>query len=250
MAPDQPAQGTFVSIVIPALNEAAYIGTALDAVRAAFTAPAPHRVIIADLVVVDNGSQDDTAAVARSQGAEVVLETKRGAARARNTGARATSGSLLVFLDADTVVPPGFGSALAGCARDPLCLGGAFDIDQHPARRVLRLYLRLWRAIGHAFGMAQGAAQFCRRDAFETLGGYDEQLYMGEDVDFYWRLKRLARAQGKRVVLVRNVRVKASARRFDVWPLWKSLVWTNPVVVALLRRKKEAWRGWHQAPPR
>jgi len=239
-----------VSIVIPALNESAYLGMTLDAVRTAFTTPAVRGVVIADLLVVDNGSQDETAAVARLHGADVVLEPARGAARARNTGARATSGSLLLFLDADTLVPPSFGAALAEYGNDPRCVGGAFDIDQRPARPVLRLYLLLWRVVGLTLGMARGAAQFCRRDAFETLGGYDEQLYMGEDVDFYWRLKRLARAQGKRADFVREVRVTTSARRFDRWPLWKSLIWTNPVVVALFRHRKESWRGWHHAPPR
>jgi hypothetical protein len=40
--------------------------------------------------------------------------------------------------------------------------------------------------------MAQGAAQFCRRSAFDLLTGYDESYFMGEDVDFYWRLQKLS----------------------------------------------------------
>jgi hypothetical protein len=155
-----------------------------------------------------------------------------------------------VFLDADVLVPISFGAKLAEYAWDPECLGGAFDTHQRPRRAVLRAYLGLWRCVGVTFGMAQGAAQFCCREAFEALGGYDERLFMGEDVDFYWRMRRLARRCGKRTVLVRDVRVVPSPRRFDAWPLWKTLLWTNPAVVALLRRWEPAWRAWHGTPPR
>jgi len=239
-----------VSIVIPALNEELYLGSTIKAARAAFLALPPDQGASVEVLVVDNGSDDDTAEVARRNGAQVVFEPVRSVARARNAGARAASGALLVFLDADTFVPSSFGPRLMEWAVDGTCLGGAFDTEQRPRRPVLRAYLALWRWVGLVFGMAQGAAQFCGRDAFEALGGYDERLFMGEDVDFYWRMRRLARRCGKRTVLVREVRVVPSARRFDHWPLWKTLLWTNPMVVVGLGRWKAAWRGWHEAPPR
>jgi glycosyltransferase involved in cell wall biosynthesis len=263
-----------LSIIIPALNEGAYLGTTLAAARAAFAALPPEHAIAPEILVVDNGSSDDTAEVARAHGVSVICEGTRGAARARNSGAAAASGSMLVFLDADTIVPPEFAAIVAGCAADPACLGGAFDTDYRPRRAgaresghtasgrlrqgaeslprraALRCYLTLWRLLGRWLGMAQGAAQFCRRDAFKDLGGYDECLFMGEDVDFYWRLKRLARIRGGHVSFVRDVRVIPSSRRFDRWPLWKTLVWTNPLVILALRRRKSAWGGWYAAPPR
>jgi glycosyltransferase involved in cell wall biosynthesis len=239
-----------VSIIIPALNEGLYLGSTVEAARAAFLPLPADQGANVEVLVVDNASDDDTAEVARRHGARVVFEPVRNVARARNAGARAAMGGILVFLDADTVVPSSFGARLAEWASDPTCLGGAFDTDQRPRRPVLRAYLALWRWIGLAFGVAQGAAQFCGRDAFEALGGYDERLFMGEDVDFYWRMKRLARRRGKRTVFVREVRVVPSPRRFDHWPVWKTLLWTNPMVVIGLRRWKAAWRGWLEAPPR
>jgi len=243
-------QPTSVSVVIPALDEAAFVGPALDAIRAAFAVPATCPVVLTDLLVVDNGSRDATADIARAHAAKVVFEPVRGVARARNTGARAASGSVLLFLDADTIVPLSFGPALGECVADPHCVGGAFATEQRPRRVVIRAYLGLWRALGRVLGMAQGAAQFCRREPFESLGGYDESLHMGEDVDFYWRLKRLARGQAMRTKFVQHVRVSTSARRFDQWPLWKALLWTNPVFVGLLRRRARIWRAWYETPPR
>jgi hypothetical protein len=98
--------------------------------------------------------------------------------------------------------------------------------------------------------MAQGAAQFCRRESFLALGGYDETIYMGEDVDFYWRMRRAARRGGRRVCYITDMRVIPSPRRFDRWSIWKTLLWTNPLLIALLRRRKGAWRGWYEDVPR
>ena len=91
--------------------------------------------------------------------------------------------------------------------------------------------------------MAQGAVQFCRRDAFSAVGGYDESIYMGEDVDFYWRLGKLARSQGRRVRILRDVRAVPSARRFDQWSTSRVLVETNPLYITLFRRRRAAWRA-------
>ena len=94
-------------------------------------------------------------------------------------------------------------------------------------------------------GMVQGATQFCRRDVFEQIGGYDEGTWIGEDVDFYWSLRKLAKETNREVRLIRSPRVRPSARRFDKWPLWRTLVWTNPLFIALFRRWKAVWGGWY-----
>ena len=238
-----------ISVVIPAFNEAAYLGPTIDAVRRSFeTLPAECHVR-PEIIVVDNASTDGTADVARALGTQVVTEPLRGVARARNAGARAASGEILVFLDADTLVPLDFAPRLTEAACDPGCLGGAFDTDHRPARASLRVYLAFWRVVGLCLRVGQGAAQFCRRSAFDALGGYDERLHMGEDVRFYQRLKRLARQRGARVRYI-WVAVVPSPRRWDRWPLWKTLVWTNPVAAGLLGRWQGLWRGWHETPPR
>ena len=67
----------------------------------------------------------------------------------------------------------------------------------------------------------------------------------GVDVDFYRALRRLARQERRTVRLIRQPRVQPSCRRFDTWPLWRILVWTNPLFIALFRRWKTAWPGWY-----
>ncbi len=115
---------------------------------------------------------------------------------------------------------------------------------------MIRLYLQVWYLLGRLTGMAGGAAQFCRREAFLALGGYDESIYMGEDVDFYWRLSRTARRAHRKVCYITDVRVvPSSRRRWDRWSVWRTLLWTNPALIALFRRRRGAWRGWYGDEP-
>jgi hypothetical protein len=73
---------------------------------------------------------------------------------------------------------------------------------------------------------------------------------MGEDVDFYWRLKQLARQRGLRTSFIREFQVIPSPRRFDRWPIWRTLIWTFPLITFSLRHSRTAWVGWYKEPPR
>ncbi len=234
-----------LSIIVPAFNEEAWLAATLDAIEDAATRLLDRAGGSVEMIVVDNNSSDRTAAVALMQGATVIHEPVQGIARSRNAGARHANGEVLVFVDADVIVPPSLLEAIHSVLGDPACLGGAVDVDYRPRRRFARLYLRAWRRLAELAGMAQGATQFCRASAFEEAGGYDEQAWIGEDVDFFWSLKRLARDTGRKVAFIRQPRVAPSTRRFDKWPLWRVLIWTNPLFTALLRRRKAVWTGWY-----
>jgi glycosyltransferase involved in cell wall biosynthesis len=239
-----------ISVVIPAFNEEAYLSETLAGLGRARAFLLAKGGAPAEIIVVDNDSSDTTAEVARGFGVAVVKEAVHNVAKVRNTGARSARGDVLVFIDADTGVPDELLWRVVEVMGEPDCLGGAVDTDYRPRKLASKIYLRAWRVAGKLAGMAQGATQFCRRDLFHELKGYDETLYMGEDVDFYWRLKRLARRRRGRVSLIEDVRVAPSTRRFDRWGLWRTLVWTNPLFILLFRRRKTVWRGWYEDAPR
>ena len=234
-----------LTIIVPAFNEEAYLAPTLASIRAAANQVRIRSGVDVDIIVVDNASVDGTAAVARDLGAAVIHEPVQGIARARNAGARRATAEVLVFFDADVFVPRTLLVAICAAMRDPTCVGGGVDVDYRPRRAFVRLYLRVWRLLGRLTAMVQGAAQFCRKDVFEEVGGYDESVWMGEDVDFYWSLRKLAARTRRTVRFVREPRVKPSCRRFDQWPVWKILVWTNPVFIGLFRRWKPVWKGWY-----
>ena len=239
-----------ISVIVPAYNEEAWLPDTLDSIQAAADHLRARVDVTVEVIVVDNNSTDETSAVARSRGAAVVHEPVPGIGRARNVGARNAAGQVLVFVDADVHVPGTLLKVIHDAMLDPRCLGGGVDTEYHPLPFLVRLNLLVWRLLAVLIPMAQGATQFCRRPDFERVGGYSEDIWMGEDTDFYRDLRRLARQTGRTVRFIRTPRVRPSARRFDRWPVWKTLVWTNPVFILLFRRWKAAWAGWYTRPVR
>jgi glycosyltransferase involved in cell wall biosynthesis len=239
-----------LTIVVPAFNEELRLGETLTSLKQAQTILLHQRGVKAEIIVVDNNSEDSTIAVARSCGARVMSEPVRNIARVRNTGATASRGHTIVFVDADTIVPAQLLVRIYDVMTHEDCAGGAVDTNYQPAKLSIRAYLSIWRMIGKVSGVAQGATQFCRREFFLELGGYDESLFMGEDVDFYLRLKRAAKGQRRRVVLIDDVKVRPSTRRFDQWRVWRTLLWTNPLLILMFQRREPYWQGWYRGAPR
>ena len=239
-----------ISIIIPAYNEEKYLPETLNSLNRAKQYLCDRGAKTTEIIVIDNSSTDQTTNIAQALGATVISELIRNIAKARNTGARIAKGNIFVFIDADTIVPETLLWRISQAISDGKCIGGAVDTGYRPIRFLLRIYLRIWRLLGKLAGMAQGATQFCRRDVFLSLGGYDETIYMGEDVDFYWRLRKAAKDQELHICFINDLQVVPSCRRFDQWPFWRTLVWTNPMVILLLRRWKKAWNGWYDAIPR
>ncbi len=239
-----------ISVVIPAFNEEGYLGETLASLNRAKAFLQNEGSVPAEIIVIDNDSNDSTADVARALDATVARETQHNVARVRNTGAKLCTGDVIVFVDADTIVPDKLLSRIVEAMSDDTCFGGAVDPHYRPMKLTVQVYLEFWRIIGKLTGMAQGATQFCRKDVFLSLKGYDETLFMGEDVDLYWRLKRFAKRQNGRVVFIEDIRVAPSTRRFDQWRLWRTLIWTNPFFILLFQRRRTCWHGWYKTAPR
>lgn len=239
-----------ISIIVPAFNEEGYLGETLKSIQRAMAFLFEKDAVPTEIIVVDNDSTDSTAEIALSFGASVVKETTRNIARVRNAGASFAKGTVLVFIDADTVVPAELLWRINQLMTSPACFGGAVDTDYQAAKPLVKIYLQLWRVLGKIAGMAQGATQFCRSEVFVSMRGYDESLYMGEDVDFHWRLKQFAKQQNGHVCFIDDMQVSPSTRRFDQWTFWRTLICTNPLYILAFRRKESAWRGWYRVIPR
>jgi glycosyltransferase involved in cell wall biosynthesis len=234
-----------LTVIVPAFNEEAYLPATLAAVRDAADG------LPCDVIVVDNESTDRTREIALAHGARVVTESVHNIGKVRNAGARAALGDVLVFVDADTSLPPALLRAIGASMERTGCIGGAVAVDYGPIRRRwLRWYLKGWAFWGTFFNMKQGAAQFCRRSAFDEIGGYDETIYMGEDVEFYWRLARHARGRGQFLDFLDTPRVVTSSRRFNRMSALKILVLTHPVAIRLSWKRRWLWKDWYERPIR
>jgi glycosyltransferase involved in cell wall biosynthesis len=186
-----------VSIIIPAYNEEYLLEATLRAVGDGIAAIG----VPAEVIVVDDGSTDRTAGIARDQGARVVSVNLRHIAAARNAGARAAGGSVLMFVDADTIVPaPIFKAALA--AIDAGAVGGGAGVRQdtpEPRWGAFAFVVVSW--ILRTAGWAAGCFVFVRRDVFDRVHGFDEQFFASEEI----HLSRAVKRQGRFVILKESV---------------------------------------------
>jgi rSAM/selenodomain-associated transferase 2 len=188
-----------LSIVMPVLDEAAGIVARLQSLQ-------PLRRQGVELIVVDGGSQDDTVSLAVPL-ADRVVTTDRGRGRQMNAGAVCARGNALLFLHADTVLPPDAMSAvrraLAGGAA-----WGRFDVrivDGPAGVAVVAWAMNLRSRIT---GIATGdQAMFCTREAFSAAGGFPEIALM-EDIVLSQRLRAISRPACLRQ------RVETSGRRW------------------------------------
>jgi len=232
-----------VSVIIPAYNEERCLPKTLERVYGALSVISS----LSEVIVVDNDSRDGTGRVAAGFGAKVVREREHNISRVRNTGAENSTGDVLIFIDADTLVPATLFQKILALMEDEKCFGGAVAVEYEEfQRRWVKYYLAGWKFWGAVFNMAQGAAQFCRSSVFTELGGYDRTIFMGEDVEFYWRLSGFARRNGGRLHFIERPSVVTSTRRFDKMSLWRTLLLTHPVYIRLTWRRKSFWKDWYE----
>ena len=190
-----------VSIIVPVLDEAGGIAACLEPLQ-------PLRAALAEVVVVDGGSRDATRALA-SPLADRVIEAPRGRALQMNAGARASRGDVLLFLHADTCLPPGALDAVAAGLDARAAEWGRFDVAIAGADPLLVAVALLMNVRSRLTGIATGdQAMFARREAFEAVGGFPEIPLM-EDVALSKRLRRRSRP------LCLRERVVTSARRWE-----------------------------------
>lgn len=210
-----------LSIVIPALNEAAGIEATLRALQ-------PLRARGVELVLADGGSGDGTAALARPW-VDAVAEALRGRALQMNAGAALARAEVLLFLHADTRLPPLADVLVLQAVATGACWG-RFDVRIEGRPWVLRLVAALMNWRSRFTGIATGdQALFVERALFEELGGYADQPLM-EDIE----LSRRLRAHGAPACL--RERVVTSGRRWEQRGAWRT-------IFLMWRLRWRYWRG-------
>jgi glycosyltransferase involved in cell wall biosynthesis len=193
-----------VDVVIPVRNRACFIGACLDSVRAQTLQPAA-------IIVVDDGSTDDTMAILdayakMSPKLRVIRTAPRGVSSARNTALAASTAQLVAFIDSDDVwLPEKLARQVALFTPDRPQLGlvhcGLRQIDEYgnPLRRLSPIWIPskrgdIFSAMLNEFYHLAGSASavVARRDLVMMVGGFDESLVQAEDRDLWMRLARVS----------------------------------------------------------
>ena len=207
-----------ISVIIPALDEAEVIGLALSTV-----VETPE----IELIVVDGGSQDATAEIARSYGARV-LTSPPGRARQMNAGAKVAAGECLLFLHADTRLPAQFAGEVRRILAVPGVIAGAFELRIDGTGWGLRLVERAANLRSRLLQLPYGdQGLFLRAAQFHALGGYPEIAFM-EDFELLRRLRRLGK------IGIAPQSVLTSARRWESLGVLRAMLLNQFFLLAYL----------------
>jgi len=218
-----------ISVIIPALNEEAGIISSLQSVT---NQPGDIEVI-----VVDGGSTDRTRQVAQPYARVIQSEQGRGAQM--NVGAQESRGEVLLFLHADSQLPPDALPQLKRVLGDPQTIGGTFMLRFDSPKFLLRLIAFFTRFRFRYFHYGDQGI-FVRRAVFEQMGGF-KRIPLMEDLDFFQRLHKVGR-----VVLLKQP-VTTSARRFlKNGILQQQLLNVFLVFLYLLGVKSETLLKWYR----
>mmetsp|Transcript_1687 Transcript_1687/g.3764 ORF Transcript_1687/g.3764 Transcript_1687/m.3764 type:complete len:392 (-) Transcript_1687:817-1992(-) len=235
-----------VSIVIPVLNEKSCIASTLTYLQQLDPMPL-------DVVVVDGGSSDGTQTAVKKtagRGASLVSTDYKSRSKQMNRGARECKGDYIVFLHADTVPPLDLVALARSALKDPKTVCAGFVPIMEFGQRTywsmtlvhaLKTYLGplAFRPVGFARGLRilfGDQAMLCRKEDFESVGGFAETLDIMEDTDLCLKLfymvgketskcithKSSLRTKGKRIVTI-NRSVHTSARRVARLGYWRTL---------------------------
>ncbi|MEA5583186.1 TIGR04283 family arsenosugar biosynthesis glycosyltransferase [Nodularia harveyana UHCC-0300] len=220
-----------ISIIIPTFNEAANIESAI-----ASTQPSTN----VELIVVDGGSQDNTVSIAQSLGVKTLSSAPSRAVQ-MNAGAMAATGEILLFLHADSRLPPGFDNMVRTALQQPKTVAGAFALEIDSPLWSLRWVEKgvNWRS--HHWQMPYGdQAIFLTKEIFQKNGQFPNLPIM-EDFELIRRLKPIGK------ISIIPVPVITSARRW----LDKGVIYTtllNQIVITayILGVSPERIRSWYR----
>lgn len=187
-----------ISVVIPVLNESQTIGSCLSRLS--------EQIGHHEIVVVDGGSQDSTLDIVRSFPDVKRVCSSVGRGVQMNRGAGIAKGDILLFLHADTYLPPRALSKIESLMEQTGIVAGSFALSFDDSSLLLKLY-SLFSRINNTLFTYGDQGLFMARQAFESIGGFREIPIM-EDVEIQKRLRRMGR-----FVKVRQP-VCTSARRF------------------------------------
>ena len=222
-----------ISIIIPARNEERYLGAALDSIEAA-RAKAGAEV---EIVVVANRCDDQTEAIAVERGCLVVNNDSKNLSAIRNAGVRASSGEIVVTMDADSRMSPNMLEKIAetmACGRS--IGGGVLIVPERWSPGIVLSWLALV-PIALRFRIT-GGLFFLTRETFDAVNGFDESIVSAEDIDFARRVRAYGKTRGKSFSNLFRAYIVTSCRKFDTFGDWYFL--RNPgKTIKLLKGKNQ-----------
>ena len=235
-----------LSIIIPAYNEEAFLPRTLESLGKVIKS----RPVDIEVIVVDNNSTDNTASIAGDWGARVVFEPYNQISRARNAGAGAALSDFLVFLDADTELNEALlWAALERLQGQHCCGGGTLVRFEREVPWLAQAFLNCWNWLAVKLSLAAGCFIYCRRDAFEDVGGFSEEVYASEEIWLSRAITSWGRDREMSFDIITDWPISTSVRKVDWYSQGKLLVLFLPILLfPPLVRVQSFCKAWYRRP--
>ena len=237
------------SVIIPAYNEEQFLPRLLDSIEVARSNYSGGHESI-EVIVANNQSTDRTEEVAAAHGARVVSVKKRRIAAARNGGGHAAGGDIVCFIDADSAVHPQTFEAIDKAIESGRYVAGSTGLKLE--RKSLGLLVTYCVAALFVWLTRMDAGViFCRREDFQSVGGYDESRLYAEDLVFLMDLRRLGKKRGQRLTRLTQVKALGCTRKFDQFGDWHYFWMLGHAIKSLItwnwNDEKLADRYWYKS---
>ena len=225
-----------LSFIVPAYNEELELPGTIDAIK---QAAATHDY---EIIVVDDASSDATVEIARAAGAKVISIQRRQIAAARNAGADHALGEVLLFVDADTRINSQHVTGALNAISQSYAGGSAQVEVEETIPAWARISLKLFCFLYFALNLGAGAFLFATRKNFDAIRGFDERLFVGEEVYFSLALRKLGRFKILSAPLV------TSGRKLRMYSAWEILRQSTRVLLLGPRaaRSRDGLGIWYE----
>lgn len=235
-----------VSIIIPAFNEERLLGESLKHVRNAMGG-FEKLGLETELILCNNNSTDRTGEIAAAAGAKVVFESINQIGRARNCGAAGATGQWLVFIDADSHPSEELFADVARQILSQEVVAGGSTLRLNGSTRAARFITRLWNFISMQTKFMAGSFIFCEATAFREVGGFNNELFASEEIDLSKKLKRYAREQKKRIVILDKHPMVTSDRKLHLYTMGEHFRFMARTILAggKTLNSREACHSWY-----
>ncbi|OGV69137.1 MAG: glycosyl transferase family 2 [Lentisphaerae bacterium RIFOXYA12_FULL_48_11] len=223
------------SIIIPAHNEECFISRCLDSIE---KASVPYRSQVETIVVL-NRCTDSTEKIVRDWGAKTLINEDKNLAKIRNAGAKTATGEILVTIDADSWMTDNMLVEIDRLLQSGKYIGGGVPILPERMSTGILFSIALLKFYILLSGLA-GGLYWCYRRDFEAIGGFNENLLVGEDLDFAKRLRAYGRAHGKKFTTMSKASITTSCRKFDHfgdWFIFKQMLFNHREIMECAKGK-------------
>jgi glycosyltransferase involved in cell wall biosynthesis len=232
------------SVIVPAYNEEKYIGRCLESIVSA-SGKTPDPV---EIIVVLNRCTDSTGSIAKSFGSVIVVENDRNLSKIRNAGVAASSGDVIVTIDADSWMSDMLFVEIAKCVEKGAFIGGGVGLKAERVSPGIFFSCLFFLAPAIVRNGISMGLYWCRKEVFHAIGGFDESMLTGEDLDFAIRLKKYGKTVGKRYKIITSAHIVTSCRKWDLngdWYLFRNLKMIKKTYEGKRTELTDKW--WYEA---